>query len=712
MSRSTPWFGARLLARLAAVSVARPRTVVALAVALAATSLLLAAFRLELRTSNLDLIDPDLPAVRTFRELARDFGTPNALVVVLESADRRAAEAAVDRLVPLLAAAPGARSVLGALLPGPAAGAGRYFASRDGGLHFIFVQPDDPDSNASTLAPFVAGVRRILDGAGLAAEGIRVGLTGLPQYALDDRLGVERDLRTLSPLSLGLVLLLFVGAFASLRRPLLAMATLVLAVAVVLGLACLVPGHLTLLSAFFGSILFGLGVDYGIHVVDRVEELAAAGGAGQDGAVVAEAVRSLAPALATAGVTTASAFGALLLSAFRGFAELGLIAGVGVLVCLVAMTSVLPALLVLLPPRRSRRRRPRRRGLWLARLQSPALALPLALAALAAPFIARPAFDSDYLNLEPRGSEAVRLEREMVARSDFSPQFAAFITGSRQEAEALAARLRQEPLVGRVHSPAEVDAMAAWLGRAALGDLAARFESPTGRFAVYAYPRGDLWDRAVGDRFVDRMQALDPDVTGMPVLGRLMIDRSRRALVVSTLLSVAAILLWAVVDLRDLRLALLAASPSLLGVAAMGALMPVFGLAFNPVNVMALPVVVGVAVDDGLHIVHRLLAEAGDAARTVAGAGRAVTLTTATSIAAFGALSFASHQGLASFGRILVLGLSAALVLSVLVLPAVGHLVVRRRKGPGAPAGRREEAQPADPGRPSPAAVRREVVRA
>jgi len=74
---------------------------------------------------------------------------------------------------------------------------------------------------------------------------------------------------------------------------------------------------------------------------------------------------------------------------------------------------------------------------------------------------------------------------------------------------------------------------------------------------------------------------------------------------------------------------------------------------------------------DGVHVVHRFLAERGDIGATLAGTGRAIVLTSATTIAAFGTLAFTSHRGLASFALALVIGVGSALVLSVVVLPGL-----------------------------------------
>lgn len=248
MSAPRTPFWSRLLGGLASASLAHPRRVIAGAVLLAAASLGLASARLTLKTSNLDLVDAEHPVVTRFLDFAEHFGSPNMLVVVFE-ADDAAAEPrlreAVDRTAARLAAVPGVRTVFGRLPYDPARLAEldveAYFTSRDRRLFFVFVQPDDPRSRADTIAAFVGGVRRVLADAGLDALGVRAGLTGIPQYALDDREVIERDVSWLSTISFVAVLAILVLGFHALRRPLLAMVTLLFVAALVLGVAALVP---------------------------------------------------------------------------------------------------------------------------------------------------------------------------------------------------------------------------------------------------------------------------------------------------------------------------------------------------------------------------------------------------------------------------------------------------------------------------------------
>lgn len=262
----------------------------------------------------------------------------------------------------------------------------------------------------------------------------------------------------------------------------------------VVGVIALAPGYLTLVSATFFSALFGLGIDYGTYIVDRFEEHLADGWEKREALVAA--ARELGPSLVTGAVTMAAAFYTMLFSGFRGFQELGWIGGTGIVIALLLMVTLLPALLILTGGGR-RWERPlmeRRAGRVLVRMQSPVLAVVLAVAALAGLAGGLPGFDGDYLNLQPRGSEAVRLEREMVQRSDFSPQFAAFLVDSPEEAGKIAEKLRKLDTVGAVRSSADLALLDAFAKPipAERAAFQAGFQSPDGRFAVYAYPNGNV----------------------------------------------------------------------------------------------------------------------------------------------------------------------------------------------------------------------------
>jgi len=639
---------------------------------LAALGLAIAAERLELRTSNLDLIDPKLPPVAHFLDFVEAFGTPNQLVVVLQGEDPQALATAVDRLGPRLRVAAGVEAVLDKKPIDTDAleilGIDPYFTSRDRGMFLVFVQPEDRRSEATRLAPFVAAVEQAVTEAEVESLGVRVGLTGMPRYAIDDRDVISHDMSRLSGVALVAVLALFVAGFGNLRRPLAAVAVLLIAIGWTLGVVAIVVGHLTLLSSFFAAILAGLGVDYGIHLVDRIQERVGDGDPLRQ--AVPEAVGDLVRPLATSALTTASVLFAMVLSGFRGFAELGVVAGIGVLACLISMLFVLPALLVHAGSAEPRVAHDRRQlGRLLVRVQSRPVAFVLGAAALCGALLGPAPFDSDYLDLQPRGSEAVRLERAMVARSDLSPMFAVFVADDLERVKELTWALADDETVGSVRSVQSLGGVGGLVRAGASAATLAGLRSDDGRYAVYAFPAGDIWRPEEQARFLAHMRSIDPAVTGMPVLGSFMVARSKRALTITLTLGAALLGLWVLAGMRRLLPAFLALVPTVLTGLSLHALMRLAGVAWNPLDVMALPIVLGIAVDDGVHLVHRFRAEQGDLARTLIGTGRSVVLTSATTLAAFGALVLTDHRGLASFAMVIVLGVSAALLLSVLVLP-------------------------------------------
>lgn len=134
-----------------------------------------------------------------------------------------------------------------------------------------------------------------------------------------------------------------------LRTPVMAIvigAPLLMSLAWTGGVAYLLFERLTLMTSTLGLVLFGLGVDFGIHFYGRYAEERASGKRITDAAETTFV--STGQAISVGAFTTAAALFVLTLADFKGFSEFGAIAGTGVLLALVAMTVVMPALLSIL----------------------------------------------------------------------------------------------------------------------------------------------------------------------------------------------------------------------------------------------------------------------------------------------------------------------------------------------------------------------------
>ena len=98
--------------------------------------------------------------------------------------------------------------------------------------------------------------------------------------------------------------------------------------------------------------------------------------------------------------------------------------------------------------------------------------------------------------------------------------------------------------------------------------------------------------------------------------------------------------------------------------------MRLLGLSFNFANLVTVPLIIGVGIDNGVHIVHRLRLE-GDKGMIVVlrHTGRAILIAGLTTMIGFGSLALASHRGLASLGLVLLMGVGACVVTATVVLP-------------------------------------------
>ena len=136
--------------------------------------------------------------------------------------------------------------------------------------------------------------------------GVKIGLTGLPIIEFDEMHSSEQSMSLATMLSFFGVLAVMIVAFGGFRHAMMAMGALVMAMVWACGCVALTIGHVNVLSIAFGSILFGLGIDYGIYFVARYLQLRRNTESTEE-ALVATA-GSTGPGILTGALTSAIAF--------------------------------------------------------------------------------------------------------------------------------------------------------------------------------------------------------------------------------------------------------------------------------------------------------------------------------------------------------------------------------------------------------------------
>jgi hypothetical protein len=211
-------------------------------------------------------------------------------------------------------------------------------------------------------------------------------------------------------------------------------------------------------------------------------------------------------------------------------------------------------------------------------------------------------------------------------------------------------------------------------------DVRDNFIGKTGKVQVYAYPKGQTWDRAQLKKFMNEVETLGVPVSGPLVEYYAMTELMRKGFDRAAIYAVIAVYLLLLADFRRFKAATLTLVPDLLGTVWMVGLMGMTGINFNPANLMVLPLIIGIGLANGVHVMHRFREQRdADIAHVVWHTGLAVTLGSLVTIVGFGCLGLAQNLGVASIGRALTLGVGARILTSIVILPAM-LVIVQRRK--------------------------------
>ncbi len=218
-----------------------------------------------------------------------------------------------------------------------------------------------------------------------------------------------------------------------------------------------------------------------------------------------------------------------------------------------------------------------------------------------------------------------------------------------------------------------------------LGDLpqslVTRFVGQGGRHLLKIYARDNTWDMEALAKFVADVRSVDPRATGNPLQTYEASQTMQRSYLMAALYSVVGIVVAIWLDFRSVRHTLLAMLPLGLGMVQTFGLMGLMDIPLNPANMIALPLLIGVGVEDGVHIVHDYRSQSGRY-RLTPSTTIAMMLTSLTTVASFASLMIASHRGLYSLGRIMTLGATCCLLTSVILLPAFFVWLTRNRPDP------------------------------
>lgn len=634
-----------------------------------------------------------------------------------------------------------------------------HLLMNDGQTGVVLLRLKEQPGEATRGAVAIAHLRQLIDSVRPRHAQVQFGLTGMPILEYDEMAASQGDMTRSTWLSFVCVLVFFWASFGSWRHTLLSNLTLLIGMIWSFGYLTLFVGHLNILSVAFAAIVIGIGIDFSIHYVSHYLNYRARGMS--SGKALIETATYVGPGVVTGAVTTALAFFTAAFTEFVGVVELGIIAGGGIVLCLIATVIALPAMIELADRHRTQHETNSildiSGWLWPAKHFPKATLVAGALATLVICFGLKDLrYDHNLLNLQPNHLESVAIEREVLSSKDQSfwcalamadgpeharelkEQFESLETVSRVEevaslmppaddavrsaiirisallnslpealpappdlkpvdtelarAHALAVEHGSEPLAARIEvcrgqlraalvGKRQMDEQFArtlpalrWLQTLSdpeaprLADLPSpvsdRFVGHSGKYLLRVYARGHIWDMDALKRFVADVESVDPHVTGHPVQTFYASRHMQKSYLQAALYSLLCVLGTLLLDYRSVKHTLLAMLPLVFGVLQMLGIMGWLGIPFNPANMIALPLILGMGVEEGVHLTHEFRRQKG---RFQLGnsTAMAVMLTSATTIAGFACMIISRHQGLRSLGQILTFGMATCLIVSL-----------------------------------------------
>ncbi|MEC7641833.1 MAG: MMPL family transporter [Nitrospinota bacterium] len=665
-----------------------------------------------------------------------------------------------------------------------------YLVSKDEHMMFVLLNPVSTKNDFTGSKTSIEVIRQLIDGLKPQFPDIQVGLTGGDVIASDEMVVTLDDVTQATQIALVGVALLFVVVFRGVVKPLLAIFSLVIAICWAMGFTTLTVGHLNILSVVFTTILIGLGIDFGVHIIERYREERSSG---KDIPTSLEkTIRGTGMGNFSGAITTAIAFGAMTLTDFQGIAELGWIAGGGILLCFAAMIILLPALLTLEEKKRGNVYEKRtfilgQTGALEKFFDNYQLIITLSIVSLvwAGWSLKDLSFDYNILKLQAKGTEAVQYELKIIEGAKRSTWYAAMITSSLDEARQKLKTIKALATVGNAESIVsvlpdqqeekiqEVKALAPMLDELEVGpeddvlslkgltktmkrivfklrsrektksadlteiepgsveearhwaqkflqnirtidektatermnlyseklfidyrekiddikasahpkpvriedipsSLRKRFVGKTGKYLISVFPNINIWEREAMKDFLGQIRKIDPNVTGNAVhvyeSSRLM----KEGYIKGGVYAMIAIFIYILLAFKNLRTTFLILLPTFVGAVWTVGIMDWLDVQFNLANLVILPLIIGIGVVGGVHIIHRYREEPNKEICVLSkSTGQAVVISSLTTMIGFGSLLVADHQGIYSLGLVLTIGVGSCLMASVTLLPAL-----------------------------------------
>jgi hypothetical protein len=191
------------------------------------------------------------------------------------------------------------------------------------------------------------------------------------------------------------------------------------------------------------------------------------------------------------------------------------------------------------------------------------------------------------------------------------------------------------------------------------------------KYRIKILPKDDLNNNNSMKKFVGQLQEYNKNVIGSPIInieaGNAVVNAFQSAFIYAFI--VITLLLILLMRIKY-DVVIILTSVSVGCIFTLG-FMILFNIPLNFANIIGLPLLLGIGVDSGIHITERFYEEKeSETSIYMTSSMRGVIVSTLTTVFSIGNLAFSSHQGTASMGLLLSLGLISMMIATMIILPS------------------------------------------
>ncbi len=604
--------------------------------------------------------------------------------------------------------------------------------SNDRQMYIITITPAISIADLENTTIFAETIKFTIDNMAKDYPNLNIKATGFPILQIEENNALTNNFGIMMIITLIGILLIFLIGLKRIVYPLLSILPLVIGLIIMFGIFSVISGLFNILTLITPIVLLGFGIDYAIHFGVRYGEARGElGSEAPQSEVLTETFNSVGIGLTVSVLTSVFAFLSLLASSIKGFRDMGIITSIGVVTVFLAMIYLLPILVTWRERKHSKGRGNYLRekkffGLGRFTLSISGIVIGVIILIISLGgflYIPKLETEEDIMKIQIEGLEGLELQRKLEKKYESSDTHTFFVLDSyeqlinfRQEISktnengtkvyptintsmvmdarrAISTMEKQgwdkniETLDKYINKYAEKSGMFGTSNKiiAQYYDFVIRnyVNWESGKYLIMVPPSGYIWDEDVLKPYMKDIGKLESkfNTTGVGMIKLWdFIDRNMMPdLLTASLIAFGIVILIQAFASRSLRGTLLTSFSLLISIVSTLTIMSIFNIKLNFINVMAFPLIIGLGIAYSVHIFFRMVEADFNLMEALSSTGKAILLTTLTTLLAFGTFIFSVHTGLASIGQITTIGLSLCFLSSIFVFPLLARIFYKNK---------------------------------